>query len=146
MNFIDFTKIWKRHRQETALITGEEQITYAELHQKVRNKSIALQQAGITPVDRVALWGGTDVSYIENILALLHLDVVSVPLSIRFTKRQLNECLRHSACTKIIRQHTATEFKISPGIPEFDMDMSDNLIWVKNRNVSHILQSISHMI
>jgi len=122
MNYIDFVKLWEMHSQAPSLIAGDKQITYHALHLKVVSKIDELKKAGISSGDRVALFGTTSISYIINLLSLLHMDVIAIPLSIRHTETQVHERLKQSGCVKIIAQESSMNFKFSSRVNVFDME------------------------
>lgn len=65
---------------KTALICGDERMSYAELQRRVQALAAQLQAAGVVPGDRVVLLLEGDVSYAVAVHAVLRVGAVFVPL------------------------------------------------------------------
>ncbi|GAA2684254.1 acyl-CoA synthetase [Actinoplanes palleronii] len=86
----------------TALIFGEQRITYAELHQRIARLAAALRSSGVRRGDRVAYLGPNHPAFVETMFATWALGGVFVPLNFRLTAPELAYQLRHSGASVLI--------------------------------------------
>ena len=68
---------------QTALVDGEVQMSWRELHELGARLATGLQAQGLRPGDRAVLVMGNHAGFTIALLALLRLGVVAVPVSIR---------------------------------------------------------------
>jgi fatty-acyl-CoA synthase len=74
---------------KTALIAGEQSITYAELADRARRLAHALRRRGVARGDRVAYLGENDPAFVETFFACGLLGAVFVPLNTRLAAPEL---------------------------------------------------------
>jgi fatty-acyl-CoA synthase len=98
----------------TALIFGEQRISYAELHQRIARLAAALRASGVRRGDRVAYLGPNHPDFVETMFATWVLGGIFVPLNFRLTASELTYQLSHSGAVALIR---------APGMP--DLSVSD---------------------
>ncbi len=72
-----------RHAQGTALVCGDERITWQGLSDLSARLAAGLSQRGIGAGDRVALLIGNRTEFVTTLFAVAHLGAISVPLSTR---------------------------------------------------------------
>jgi acyl-CoA synthetase (AMP-forming)/AMP-acid ligase II len=86
-----------RRGERTAVVLGEERISFAELDRRVEAVAAGLISAGLRQGDRVALLLGNGLEFIEMVLATARAGLVAVPMNIRQRKPEiefvLNQCL-----------------------------------------------------
>ena len=71
----------QRAPSSTALIVGDEQMSYGELGRKIRCIASGLRRLGVQPGDRLALLMPNSVEYIVSYYAVLKIGAVAVPLN-----------------------------------------------------------------
>src|ERR1700731_4558307 len=77
------TKTSRLHDNWLAIQYGEQQITYAELTQRVGRLTRALQTLGVRPGDRVALVQRNGPALFETLSACFRAGAVAVPINVR---------------------------------------------------------------
>jgi fatty-acyl-CoA synthase len=96
---------WRRARitpGSTALIQGEEQITYAELSDRVRRFGAALAGAGVRPGDRVAYLGPNDLATFVAFFGTGLLGAVFAPLNTRLSGPEIRYLLDDCAPAALV--------------------------------------------
>ncbi len=71
----------QRAPSSTALIIGDEQISYGELGTRIGCVASSLRELGVQPGDRLALLMPNSVEYLVSYYALIKLGAVAVPLN-----------------------------------------------------------------
>lgn len=79
-----------------ATVCGDIRHTYTQLHQRCQRLAGALQQAGMQPGDRVAIWAGNSHQYIETYVGVPSAGFVVVPLNTRHAEPELLYALEDS--------------------------------------------------
>ena len=69
----------------TALVDGEERITYAQLFEGVESEAARLRHIGVRRGDHVALLFPNSARFVVELFALMRLRAVPVPLNWRLT-------------------------------------------------------------
>lgn len=77
------TKASRLHGNRLAIQHGEQQLTYAELTQRVGRLAQALQTLGVRPGDRVALVQRNGPTLFETLFACFRAGAVAVPINVR---------------------------------------------------------------
>ncbi|GHH99264.1 long-chain-fatty-acid--CoA ligase [Neobacillus kokaensis] len=98
---------WKRraikyYPQKTAVIDGEKEFTYQEFGQRVDRLSAALNQAGISQGDHVAVMLPNTHYMLECFYGISQLGAVTVPLNYRLSANDLEYIIRHSDAKLLI--------------------------------------------
>ncbi len=70
----------RHHPERTALICGDERLTYAQLDELADRVAASLQRDGIAPGDAIAICSQTSLRYVAVFLGALRAAVVVVPL------------------------------------------------------------------
>jgi len=96
MNIAWWVQRWSDlHPDKTAIIFENEQITYAELHQRANRASCWLQSLGIEKGDRVAVMLNNCPEFIAIFLACARLGAIFVPLNFRSAPPELDYFLKN---------------------------------------------------
>jgi fatty-acyl-CoA synthase len=87
---------------KTAVVFGDETLTYAELDDRIVRLARGLQSLGIRRGDRIGYLGANHPAFLETLFAAGTLAAVFVPLHIRFAPRDLAHVLNHSECKAVV--------------------------------------------
>jgi long-chain acyl-CoA synthetase len=87
---------------QTALVCGDERLTYAELLQQVECLAQGLAAAGIEPGDPVALLLANSPAFVVSFLAITGLGAIAVPLNPQFKPEELEFYFRKSGVRAVI--------------------------------------------
>jgi acyl-CoA synthetase (AMP-forming)/AMP-acid ligase II len=109
---MDIVNILKQKAQEqgqkSAVIFGQERISFVELKEKVFSLARGLLGLGIRPGDKVAIYLPNWPEYIYSYLAIWSIGACSVPLDFMLTEDEVVSCLSHCEAKAIITKHKAT--------------------------------------
>ncbi|MDO8210117.1 class I adenylate-forming enzyme family protein [Conexibacter sp. CPCC 206217] len=72
-----------RHGDRTALVLGEERLTFAQLAARVEEAQVRLARAGVVAGDRVGVLGTNSSEWLAAVLATMASGAVAVPLNAR---------------------------------------------------------------
>ena len=86
----------------TALVDGEERITYAQLFEGVESEAARLRHIGVRRGDHVALLFPNSARFVVELFALMRLRAVPVPLNWRLTAGEVAEQLVAACCSALI--------------------------------------------
>jgi long-chain acyl-CoA synthetase len=86
----------------TALVYGDERMSYAELLERVERLAEGLAQSGIAPGDPVALLLPNSTAFVTSFLAITGLGAVAVPLNQQFKQDELEFYFRTSGVRAVI--------------------------------------------
>jgi long-chain acyl-CoA synthetase len=92
----------------TALISGEQRLTWAELDSRVDRAATALRGLGLAPGDRVAMQVGNTVDFAVGYFGTLRAGLVSVPFNTGYTVPELSYLLDDSGARVLITSTVAT--------------------------------------
>jgi crotonobetaine/carnitine-CoA ligase len=97
--------------------------TYDELQRRVLSFAAWLEQQGIRPGDRVALYMGNSVEFVVALLGIGHLGAICVPIVAQSSRDEVRYILGHSAAKGFVttadRQDLALEVRKSLDQPPF---------------------------
>ena len=79
----------RRYREKTALVFGEQSLTFGELDRRVNRFAQALMAEGVGPGDRVALLLPNGLTMAEAYFATARLGAVAVPINVRWTAPEI---------------------------------------------------------
>ena len=79
----------RRHGDGLAVIDGETNISFVELHDLARRAACALSALGVKANDRIILWGPNSWKWIVLALAVHRLSALVVPVNTRFRATDL---------------------------------------------------------
>jgi len=102
-----------------ALIHRSRIVTYGELDAEARRWAGRLQQRGVEPGDRVALFTADKVHFLFSHLGVLYAGAVPLPLNPRFTREEMRYFLTDSEARMVIvgaEQHPLIE-SLAPELP-----------------------------
>ena len=85
-----------------ALITGEREITYDVLAERIDRFADALAQRGVGAGDRIAYLGENDPAFLETLFAAGRLGAVFVPLNTRLAAPEIEYALQNSGSTVLV--------------------------------------------
>ncbi|WP_165922548.1 class I adenylate-forming enzyme family protein [Pseudonocardia endophytica] len=97
---------------------GGRRRTYAELDVRTDRLANALLAHGIRPGDRIAVWLGNRVEYLETYLACAKAGLVVVPVNIRFTAEEARFLLEDSGARALVH-----EGSVAPRVDELGVDL-----------------------
>ena len=86
----------------TALVDGEERITYAQLFEGVESEAARLRHIGVRRGDHVVLLFPNSARFVVELFALMRLRAVPVPLNWRLTAGEVAEQLVAACCSALI--------------------------------------------
>ena len=106
---------------DTAVVEGEQQVTYGELWEQVRAHAAALLARGVEPGDRVAIVAPNVIDFVRAYYAVLTAGAVVVPVPLLLVPDEAAYLLRNSGA-KLVIGHTsqlalAAESARRAGIP-----------------------------
>lgn len=93
----------------TALIHGNERITYAEVAARVRRVAAGLAELGIGPGDKVAVWLGNHPAWIELEFALARLGAVAVAINTKYKRHEVEDIVSRSGAVALVLPLTLGE-------------------------------------
>ena len=79
----------QRHQAKTALVAGEQRVSFAELHARVNTLALGLRRLGVGSGDRVMVYLPNGVEFVQSLYACFSLGAVVVPVNIRMTPKEL---------------------------------------------------------
>jgi acyl-CoA synthetase (AMP-forming)/AMP-acid ligase II len=79
----------RRYRDKTALVFGDESVTFGELDRRVNQFAQALRAAGVEPGDRVALLLPNGLTMAEAYFAAARAGAVAVPINVRWAPPEI---------------------------------------------------------
>jgi long-chain acyl-CoA synthetase len=82
----------------TALIVGEQNVTYAELARTVDSIAALLSERGVAPGGRVALVDATSLLSVATLIACARIGAAAVPMSARSTASEIAVVARAAGC------------------------------------------------
>lgn len=85
-----------------AIIDGDVTISYAELHNRVRDLARGYLAQGITPGDRIGLWAPNRYEFVVAMLGAQYIGIAVVPLNTRYTGHEAAEILARSRATGVV--------------------------------------------
>ncbi len=90
------------HADDTAVITDERRLTFADLHEEVRHAAAALAGLGVRPGDRVAIWSPNTWHWVVACLAIHYAGAVMVPINTRYTAEEAADILARTHAPVLI--------------------------------------------
>lgn len=88
--------------ERIALVQGDRSLSYAELDARATRLAHALQEQGVTPHDRVALYSRNTIEAIESMLAIYKLRAIMVNINYRYVADEVRHILTDSAASAVI--------------------------------------------
>ncbi|MCX5710910.1 MAG: AMP-binding protein [Candidatus Omnitrophica bacterium] len=88
--------------QKSAFIFKGEEVSFAQLKERVEKLCAGLSQAGIRKGDKVALYLPNWPEYIYSYLAIWSLGAIAVPLDFMLTEDEIISCVSHSEAKMLI--------------------------------------------
>jgi long-chain acyl-CoA synthetase len=92
----------KNQGGRTAFQDGQTSITYGDLEPRTARLAAALQELGIKPGDRVAIYLPNSVPWIESCLAIVRRGAIVVPISYEASEDEALYRLADSGCSAVI--------------------------------------------
>lgn len=111
---------WRRARMmpdRVALVQDDEQVTYAELAQRVERLAAFWQSLGVRHGDRVAFLGPNDIATFECLFAAGRLGAIFVPLNTRLAAPEVEYMLADCGASVLVwlPEHDATVGRLDLG-------------------------------
>lgn len=88
--------------ERTAVVLGEERISFAALDRRVEAVAAGLMRAGLEQGERVALLLGNGIEFIEMVLATARAGLIAVPMNIRQRKPEIEFVLNQCAAAALV--------------------------------------------
>ena len=115
----------RRTPEKTAVVQGEERVSYAELWRDARRHAGSLQDNGIEPGDRVAVLAPNVVDFVRAYYGVLAAGGVVVPVPTLLNADEAAYILRHSGARTVLYDASfadvATSAAVAAGIPATDI-------------------------
>jgi O-succinylbenzoic acid--CoA ligase len=99
----------------TAVICGDERVTYAELNALIGEAAGGLRALGVEKGDRVAILLNNSIEFVAVLFAVARLGAVSVPLNIRHQLAENRHILEDCTAKVVVREHDLADRIPSPG-------------------------------
>jgi fatty-acyl-CoA synthase len=93
-----------RRPEQVAVIDGDRQLTFAELHQRVNATAIALADLGVGVGDIVALLQYNRVEFLEVLFAVNRIGAAFLPLNYRLAPAEWQYILQHSRAKVLVTE------------------------------------------
>lgn len=93
-----------QHSDETALIAGNETISFSVLERNTRRLAGGLAALGIARGDRVAIWLPSVPAWVELEFALARLGAIAVPINTQYRKQEVEDVLERSGARLLVLQ------------------------------------------
>ena len=103
--------------ERIALIFEEEEISYAQLGDRVRRQAALLKSAGVCAGDRVAYLGFNHPAFFETLFAANTLGAIFVPLNFRLTAEELTFIINDAGVHTLVCDD-ALQGVVQPAIPD----------------------------
>lgn len=88
---IELAEWWATERaDETAIVLGDDRVTYKELHEWANTVSDWLRGEGLEPGDRVTTLAANSIEWLVLSQALMYAGAIVAPLNPRFTQSEVN--------------------------------------------------------
>jgi long-chain acyl-CoA synthetase len=97
----------KTYGAKSAIIFRQEQLSFAQLKDKVFAFGQGLLKLGIKPGDKVAIYLPSCPEYVLSYLAIWSIGACAVPLDFMFTEDEILSCLSHSEAKILVTKHKA---------------------------------------
>ncbi len=104
-----------RRAQGSALVCGEERLSYAELEARVGEAAGGLRALWVEKGDRVAMVLGNRVEFVVVLFAIARLGAVSVPLNIRHTLAENSHIIEDCAAKVVVCESDLADRVPAPG-------------------------------
>lgn len=91
-----------QYSEETAIIEGDEQITYKQLEWEVKNYAAYLLRKGIQPGDRILIFVPMSIDLYKIVLAIFHIGAVAVFLDEWVNLQRMELCCKVAKCKALI--------------------------------------------
>src|SRR6201996_8266496 len=93
----------RHYGEQTALSIGGQRLTFSELDNRVERVAAALSRRGLRTGDRLAILLPNGPEYIELVYACSRLGVIVVPLSDRYSSREIARVLKDASPRALVR-------------------------------------------
>ncbi len=90
------------HGNATALLSGSQPVSYAELAKLVARTCTGLESLGIQGGTRVGIVASNSIEYVTVLLALFHTRAVACPINPRFVESTIEEYTARTGCTHLL--------------------------------------------
>jgi acyl-CoA synthetase (AMP-forming)/AMP-acid ligase II len=97
--------------ERTALSVSGKRLTFSELHNRVERIAAALSRRGLRTGDRLAVLLPNGPEYIELVYACSRLGVIVVPLSDRYSSREIDKVLKDASPRALVRHSRSAQIR-----------------------------------
>ena len=119
-HWIDHWARWTPQR--TAVVSDGEEVSYAELANRVRGMTALLDSRGVDVGDRVAVCAFNRIEVLELLFACGHLGAILVPVNNRLTASEVRWQLEDCQPSTMLADHTLKDMVRSAGREPEDLD------------------------
>ncbi|MEL7968728.1 fatty acyl-CoA synthetase [Vreelandella neptunia] len=116
----------RKYSHQLALVFGERQWRYQTLNQAANRVANGLLAAGLTPGDRLAVYGKNSDAYVIAWLAAAKAGLVHVPINFALSSDELRYILDQSGATGLLSDISLTD-KVSAATEGLDLTMMGTL-------------------
>ncbi|PNK02252.1 non-ribosomal peptide synthetase [Cylindrospermopsis raciborskii S07] len=124
-----FTEQAKLRPQQTALIFGQERLTYSEVNYRANQLAHYLMRVGVKPEARVGLWLSRSLDLVIGIIAILKAGGVYVPFDPNYPRDRITYMLEDSQI-RVLLTHSEFEAQIP-----FEFTNNTNNVSNTNNNI-----------
>ncbi len=109
----------QKQGSRTAFLDAQTSVTYLDLEQRTARLAAALQEMGLNPGDKVAIYLPNSVPWIESCLAVVRRGAVAVPISYDAAEDEVLYRLADSGCSVVIStaEQAGRLDKLRPQVP-----------------------------
>jgi len=104
-----FTNRVDSHADKTAVVCGEERLTYRELHERSRDLALFLQSQGVRPDGLVGVCMERSLEMVVALYGILEAGGAYVPLDPDYPDERLDHMVRDSQAALVLTQETLRE-------------------------------------
>ncbi len=111
--------VQRGNADRTAILTGNERVTYGELQRRTNRMGVALRGLGVQPGDRVAMRFLNGVPFVATWLAVQKIGAIGVSTMPMLRARELAYIANDSEATTVVCQHDLMD-ELARARPSFD--------------------------
>ena len=87
-----------------AIVDGNIRLTFAQLHERVRDTARGYRAHGVGATDRVAVWAPNSADWVVHALAVSYAEAELVPLNTRYTGHEVVDLLARTGTRLLVLQ------------------------------------------
>ncbi len=124
----ELRSVFESQASRPALAYEGRALTYGRLDAEARRWAARLQQRGVEPGDRVALYTGNKIPFLLSQLGVLYAGACPLPLNPRFTREEMRYFLSDSEARMVIAgaEELALVTALAPELPQPPLVLADS--------------------